>query len=189
MPLSADPIQQQWLWVIIDILLTLGLIGIYVSRSEKLGFLGLMSFAIAMAALSFIGGPDADPFGFSTYEQGAATLMIALIGLSIAWLRAKEKPLAPPLCWFGAALAAGVTIARVIAEKGARQVERQGFFADAGRAGDQISMADAALAQIAPQHLHRPLMASQVPGHGAYYTARRAAAASNDRHGDGTVQL
>jgi hypothetical protein len=108
LPLSADPTQQQWLWVIIDILLTLGLIGIYVSRSEKLGFLGLMSFAIAMAALSFIGGPDADPFGFSTYEQGAATLMIALIGLSIAWLRAKEKPLAPPLCWFGAALAAGV---------------------------------------------------------------------------------
>lgn len=108
LPLSADPIQQQWLWVIIDILLTLGLIGIYVSRSEKLGFLGLMSFAIAMAALSFIGGPDSDPFGFSTYEQGAATLVIALIGLSIAWLRAKEKPLAPPLCWFGAALAAGV---------------------------------------------------------------------------------
>jgi len=108
LPLGADPIQQQWLWVIIDILLTLGLIGIYVSRAEKLGFLGLASFAIAMAALSFIGGPDADPFGFSTYEQGAMTLAIALIGLSLAWLRANERPLAPPFLWFASALAAAV---------------------------------------------------------------------------------
>lgn len=108
LPFSADPIQQQWLWVIIDILLTLGLIGIYVARAEKLGFLGLASFAVAMAALSFIGGPDADPFGFSTYEQGAMTLVIALIGLSLAWLRANERPRAPPLLWFASALAAGV---------------------------------------------------------------------------------
>lgn len=107
-PIITDPIQQQWLWAIIDIFLTLGLIGIYVARSEKLGFLGLASFAIAMAALSFIGGPDADPFGFSTYEQGAMTLVIALIGLSLAWVRAGERPLAPPLLWFASALAAGL---------------------------------------------------------------------------------
>lgn len=107
-PIVTDPIQQQWLWTIIDIFLTLGLIGIYVARSEKLGFLGLASFAIAMAALSFIGGPDADPFGFSTYEQGAMTLVIALIGLSLAWVRAGERPLAPPLLWFASALAAGL---------------------------------------------------------------------------------
>ena len=56
-PLVTDPIQQQWLWVIIDIFLTLGLIGIYVARADKLGFLGLASFVIAIAALSFIGGP------------------------------------------------------------------------------------------------------------------------------------
>jgi hypothetical protein len=106
--LVTDPIQQQWLWVIIDVFLTLGLIGIYVSRADKLGFLGLASFVIAMAALSFIGGPDADPFGFSTYEQGAITLVIALIGLSLAWLRSGERPLAAPICWFASALAAGV---------------------------------------------------------------------------------
>lgn len=107
-PLVTDPIQQQWLWVIIDIFLTLGLIGIYVSHANKLGFLGLASFVIAMAALSFIGGPDADPFGFSTCEQGAMTLVIALIGLSLAWVRAGERPLAAPICWFISALAAGV---------------------------------------------------------------------------------
>jgi hypothetical protein len=55
-----------------------------------------------------MGGPDADPFGFSTYEQGAMTLVIALIGLSLAWVRAGERPLAAPICWFTSALAAGL---------------------------------------------------------------------------------
>lgn len=108
LPLSQDPIALEWLWTSIDVLLTFGLFGIYLPRAERLGFLGLASFIIAVAALSFIGGPDADVFGFSTYEQGAITLVIALIGLSIAWLSAKEKPMLPPALWFGSALAAGV---------------------------------------------------------------------------------
>lgn len=107
MPLGLDRLVQEWLWTLVDVMLTLGLIGIYLARAEKLGFLGLAGFALATASLSFIGGPDADVFGFSTYEQGAAALAISLVGLSIAWLRAGERPLAPPLCWFGAVVAAG----------------------------------------------------------------------------------
>lgn len=105
--LIHDAVTLEWLYTAIDVLLLFGLIGIYLSRASRLGFLGLASFAIAVAALSFIGRPDADPFGFSTYEQGAATLAVALIGLSIAWVQAGERPLAAPLCWFGAAIAGG----------------------------------------------------------------------------------
>ncbi len=108
LPLIQDQITLEWLWTGIDVLLTFGLFGIYLPRAERLGFLGLASFIIAIAALSFIGGPDADVFGFSTYEQGAMTLVIALIGLSIAWLSAKETPILAPICWFASALAAGV---------------------------------------------------------------------------------
>jgi hypothetical protein len=107
LPLPMGAMAQEALWDVIDILLTLGLIGIYLARAGKLGFLGLAGFACAMAALSFIGGPDADPFGFSTYEQGAAVLAISLAGFSIAWLRAGERPLLAPLCWFGSVIAAG----------------------------------------------------------------------------------
>lgn len=98
----------EWLYIAIDVLLLFGLMGIYLARAGRLGLLGLASFAIAVAALSFIGGPDADPFGFSTYEQGAATLGIAMVGLSIAWLRAGERPWSAPLCWFASVLAVGV---------------------------------------------------------------------------------
>ena len=45
-PLVTDPSQQQWLWVIIDIFLTLGMIGIYLSRDEKLGLIGIASLVI-----------------------------------------------------------------------------------------------------------------------------------------------
>lgn len=106
-PLPLDQVAQEALWTIVDVFLGFGLIGIYLARAERLGFLGLASFVVAMAALSFIGGPDADAFGFSTYQQGAATLAIAMLGLSLAWLRAGERPLWAPLCWFASVIAAG----------------------------------------------------------------------------------
>lgn len=107
-PLPLEHLDLEALWSVIDALLTLGMIGIYLVRAEKLGFLGLAGFVLAMGALSFIGGPDADPFGFSTYQEGAATLVIALVGFSIAWVRSRERPWAPPLCWIGSAIAGGV---------------------------------------------------------------------------------
>lgn len=107
-PLVTDPVQLEWLYTVIDILLLFGIIGVYLQRAERLGFLGLLSFIIAVAALSFIGGPDAYPFGFSTYQEGATTLAIALIGLSIAWVREGQRPLAAPACWFLSVIAAGV---------------------------------------------------------------------------------
>lgn len=107
-PILTDPITREWLYAAIDVLLVFGLIGIYLIRAERLALLGLASFAVTMAGLSFIGGPDADTLGFSTGEQGMAVIAIGMIGLSIAWLRASEKPIAPPICWFGSAVAAGV---------------------------------------------------------------------------------
>lgn len=107
-PLTQDEVTLQWLYTGIDILLLMGLIGIYLQRAERLGFLGLTSFAVAVASLSFIGGPDADPFGFSTYEQGAAALAIALVGLSMAWVRVGEKPIWPALAWFASVVAVGL---------------------------------------------------------------------------------
>ena len=119
LPLPLDQTSLEALWTVIDILFTLGLIGIYLVRAEVLGFLGLASFVVAMAALSFIGGPDADVFGFSTYQEGAMTLAIAMVGLSIAWVRTGQKPLAPPLLWFGSVVAAGALgLAPAVAEYG-----------------------------------------------------------------------
>lgn len=107
-PISSDALTLEWLYTAIDVLSLFGLIAIYLDRAERLGFLGVASFIVAVAALSFIGGPDADPFGFSTYEQGAAALAIAMVGLSIAWIRANQRPLWGPFCWFSSVIVVGV---------------------------------------------------------------------------------
>lgn len=107
-PLGLDAVSLEWLYTGIDVLLLMGLMGIYLQRAERLGYLGLASFGVAVASLSFIGGPDADPFGFSTYEQGAAALAIALVGLSMAWVRVGEKPVWPALAWFGSVIVVGL---------------------------------------------------------------------------------
>jgi hypothetical protein len=105
--LLDDPVTLEWLYASIDVLLLFGLIGIYLARASRLGFLGLASFAVAVAALSFIGGPDADPFGFSTYQEGATVLAIAMVGFSIAWFRVRERPLGAPAFWFTSVVIAG----------------------------------------------------------------------------------
>lgn len=104
----SDPTTLEWLYDGIDVLLLFGVIGIYLERAPRLGFSGLAAFIVAVAALSFIGGPDADPFGFSTYEQGSTALALAMVALSITWLRARERPWSAPLCWFGSVIAVGV---------------------------------------------------------------------------------
>ncbi|MGE3580183.1 MAG: hypothetical protein AB7J28_02135 [Hyphomonadaceae bacterium] len=107
-PLPLTHVQAEALYTAIDILLLFGLIGIYLDRARALGFLGLASFGVGAAALSFIGGPDADPFGFSTYEEGAITLAIAMGAFSIAWISRGQKPILAPLLWFASLIAGGV---------------------------------------------------------------------------------
>src|SRR5258706_14557811 len=64
LPWSSDATLREALYDTIDALLLFAVMGLYFSRKDHLGILGLTSFAVAIGALSFIGGPDADPFGF-----------------------------------------------------------------------------------------------------------------------------
>src|SRR5260221_8200043 len=64
-PWTNDAVAREALYDAIDAMLLFAVMGIYFSRKDQLGALGLASFAMAIAALSFIGGPDADLFGFS----------------------------------------------------------------------------------------------------------------------------
>ncbi len=107
-PWTSEALLREALYDAIDVLLLFGVMGVYFSRKDQLGALGFASFAVAIAALSFIGGPDADPFGFSTYQQGAYALAIAMVGMSLAYWRAKQTPLLAPACWFLSVIAAGV---------------------------------------------------------------------------------
>ena len=105
---TNDALTREALYDAIDALLLFAVMGIYFSRKDRLGALGFASFTVAIAALSFIGGPDADPFGFSTYQQGAYALAIAMVGMSLAYWRGRQRPLWAPAAWFLSVIAAGV---------------------------------------------------------------------------------
>jgi hypothetical protein len=110
-PLGLAAPEAEALYALIDVLLLAGLIGVYLDRAHALGFLGAASFAVAFAAFSLIGGPDADPWGFSTYQEGATALALAMAGFSIAWVSRGQQPIWAPLLWF-ASLAAGGGLAQ-----------------------------------------------------------------------------
>lgn len=107
-PWTNNATSQEALYDAIDALLLFAVMGIYFWRKDHLGALGFASFVVAIASLSFIGGPDANPFGFNTYQQGAYALAIAMIGMSLAWWRGRQRPVWAPACWFLSVIAAGL---------------------------------------------------------------------------------
>lgn len=106
LPADGSPMIEA-LYDLTDVLMLLGLIGWYARYAGALGWLGVAGFAAAVAAFSFIGGPDADPFPFSTYQVGAAVLAIAMTVLSAAALLRRAGPPWAPIAWI-AALALGI---------------------------------------------------------------------------------
>jgi len=95
------------LYAAIDVLLSFGLVGAYLTRAREIGVAGLCAFVLAASGLSFIGGPDADVFGFSTYQVGGAVVALAMAAFgAIVLVRRAAAPWAPA-CWI-ASLAAGL---------------------------------------------------------------------------------
>ncbi|MBI1250480.1 MAG: hypothetical protein GC189_03305 [Alphaproteobacteria bacterium] len=105
-PLRLPAQAQEALYDGIDVLLLLGLMGLYLRKARAMGLPGLLCFLTAVAALSFIGGPDADPFPFSTYQTGAALLGAAMAAFGVVWILARQRPLFAAFYWILAVVAA-----------------------------------------------------------------------------------
>lgn len=98
-PWSPDQPALEALYAAIDMLLLLGLVGLYARKAAVMGAPGLVAFVVAVCAFSLIGGPDADPFGFSTYQVGAAVLALAMALLGAVALVRRALPVWAPLGW------------------------------------------------------------------------------------------
>jgi len=87
MPTSEDPNFLQLLYVITDIGLVQGMVGIYLLERKSLSSSGHMGFAITLSALSFISGPEAKIYGVSAYEIGFLPIGLGIMMFSIAQLQ------------------------------------------------------------------------------------------------------
>ena len=75
------------LYGVIDLGLMFGLVALYLANAERLGALGLAAFAIALAGVASIVGPDALMSGVDFYRIGALTFVSGLALLSAVMLR------------------------------------------------------------------------------------------------------
>jgi hypothetical protein len=98
-----DPVLGwlELLYAAIDIGLLFGLIAIYLTYAEKLGAGGLALFALALAALASIIGPDSHAFGTDWYLLGAGVFLAGLAGLALLLLW-HGLARGPASCWIAA---------------------------------------------------------------------------------------
>lgn len=101
----AQTPELELLYFVIDAALLLGLIGIYASDHERMGWFGLIGFVIAAIGQASIVGPDDAYHGINTYEAGVAAIAIGLAVMSVAMLVSGRFPRFIPALWIGSLLA------------------------------------------------------------------------------------
>ena len=98
-PYSNSNVKLELLYLIIDVLLLLGLLGIYAYQHEQAGKLGFAGFLPALIGTASIIGPDGKLGEVDLYVAGSLLISLGLCVFSLGIWRAKTLPNAVPLCW------------------------------------------------------------------------------------------
>lgn len=95
----ADRLGAQTAYLAIDILLCLGLIGLYARYASAVGRVGLAAFAAAIAGVLIVRSQGVVPGGYMT---GAAVWSLALAAFSLRLLFVSGAPRIAPALWLAA---------------------------------------------------------------------------------------
>lgn len=98
-PYSSASVQLELLYLVIDLLLLLGLLGIYAYQHEQAGKLGFAGFLPALIGTASIVGPDGKLGNVDMYVAGSLLISLGLCVFSIGIWRARMLPRAVPLLW------------------------------------------------------------------------------------------
>jgi hypothetical protein len=95
---GSDP-RVEALSIVIDVALLFGLMGVYFAARARLGWFGFAAFAVAVAGIASIIGPDTVAFGIDTYQAGVAAISIGLALLAVQMLLRRAGAAAAAVCW------------------------------------------------------------------------------------------
>lgn len=98
-PFSSGSVKLELLYLIIDVLLLLGLLGIYAYQHEQVGKLGFAGFLPALIGTASIIGPDGKLGSVDLYVAGSLLISLGLCVFSLGVWRAGMLPRAVPLLW------------------------------------------------------------------------------------------
>jgi hypothetical protein len=95
--LPNDPLEI--LYLLTDLLILFGIMGIYGFQYQESGWWGLCGFVLAISGTGMIIGPDGAIFGINLYPVGAMMLAVGLTLLAVGSWIAKKLPAWIPICW------------------------------------------------------------------------------------------
>jgi hypothetical protein len=98
-PWAPDVASLEALYLVIDVMLLFGLMGVYFAYRNQLGVFGFVAFAIAEAGIASIVGPDSVSFGIDTYQVGVQAIAVGLALLSVVMLLKRAGPAVAAICW------------------------------------------------------------------------------------------
>lgn len=104
---SLSPATLAALYFVTDVLLLLGILGVYWSQRSKLGFAGVIGLAIFAVGIVLIRISAFGVFGANGYQLGAAIALLGLATFSAEELLCRDQTDAAAILWL-AALAFGI---------------------------------------------------------------------------------
>lgn len=121
-PYTQPGVALELFYLVIDVLLLLGLLGIYAYQHEQVGISGFLGFLLALIGTASIIGPDGAIGGVEMYVVGSLLISVGLTVLAFGTWRANKLPRAVPVLWvvstvvgIGGFLAGGLAITFLVA--------------------------------------------------------------------------
>ncbi|QQS48997.1 MAG: hypothetical protein IPM66_10410 [Acidobacteriota bacterium] len=96
---SETVVSTEILYLLIDILILFGLLGIYGSQNEGAGYFGFAGFLLAMTGTALIVGPDGKLGDLDVYRTGVMLITGGMLLLAIGSLRARVLSYRAPALW------------------------------------------------------------------------------------------
>lgn len=100
-PASTSPpsAKVELFYLLIDLLILFGLIGIYAHQHRKVRVTGFLGFLLAVSGTALIVGPDGKLGEVEIYVVGSMLITFGLTLFSVASLKAKSLSPVAPLLW------------------------------------------------------------------------------------------
>src|SRR4051812_43388739 len=92
-------VALEWLYLLIDVFLLFGLLGVYAYQHAESGIWGAAGFLLTAVGLESIGGPDGHIGAVDIYTAGTTLIGIGLVALAVGSWRSQKLPRYVPALW------------------------------------------------------------------------------------------
>jgi len=110
-------------YLLVDILILFGILGVYGFLAERSGVAGLLGFLLGVVGAAIIAGPDGEIGGVDMYAAGSAVLAVGLVFLAVGSWKAAMLPYWVLMLW---------VLTAVLGFVGARVEDLGGLFVVSG---------------------------------------------------------